>query len=232
VILSACEAALRGLADDAGRYRRGNVGVVTGTRVTHVAPPAKRVPALMHALFAYAKRDRETPPLVRACVLHYELEFIHPFSDGNGRVGRLWQHALLCRHASVFAHVPTESVIKERQADYYAALARSDRAGDATPFVAFALDVVGAALATFLEEYRPERIDGAARLERAAQRLGARTFSRKDYLALHPGISTATASRDLREGVARGRLHIEGDKATARYAFRGERSSKSARKQR
>ena len=85
-LLRAHAALMAGLQDDAGRYRSGNVGVITGSRVTHVAPQAKRVPALMKDLFAFLRNERDTPALVTACVFHYELEFIHPFSDGNGRI--------------------------------------------------------------------------------------------------------------------------------------------------
>jgi len=226
-LLRAHATLLQGLADDAGRYRRGNVGVVTGSRVTHIAPPARRVPALMRELFRFARRERSTPALVKACVLHYELEFIHPFSDGNGRLGRLWQHALLCQHAPVFANVPVESVIKQRQEEYYAALARSDRAGDATDFVRFMLQVLHAALEGFLREYRPMRLDATARLDQAARHFGKRRFSRKDYLELHPTLSAPTASRDLRTGVELALLRIEGDKRTARYAFRSAPRARS-----
>src|SRR6185436_9212078 len=121
---------MRGLLADAGRYRRGNVGVLQGSRVAHVAPQAKRVPALMDELFQFVVQADNTPPLVEACVVHYEIEFIHPFSDGNGRIGRLWQHALACAYSEVFAHVPTESLIKANQRAYYDALSWSDRAGD------------------------------------------------------------------------------------------------------
>jgi Fic family protein len=224
-VLRAHAVLMKGLAPDAGRYRRGEVGIVKGSRVTHVAPPAARVPTLMKDLFAFAAADDHTPPLVSACVLHYELEFIHPFSDGNGRVGRWWQHALLCRYSPVFAHVPTESMIKAHQSAYYAALARSDRAGDATTFIEFMLAQLHAALELYARECRPARLDAAARLELAREHFGRSTFSRRDYLALHRALSQATASRDLRGGVERGSLRIEGDKATARYTFtaRGKR---------
>jgi Fic family protein len=218
-LLRAHATLMAGLAGDAGRYRRGDVGIVTGKKVTHVAPPASRVPALMSDLFAFARRDDDTPPLVKACVLHYELEFIHPFTDGNGRAGRLWQHALLCSYSPVLAHVPTESMIKEHQKAYYAALARSDAAGDATTFVLFMLEQLHAALDRFALEFQPARVDAAARLETAARHFGKTIFSRRDYLGLHRGISQGTASRDLRAGVEHGTLRREGDKATARYTF-------------
>jgi Fic family protein len=226
-LLRAHAVLMAGLASDAGRYRRGNVGVLAGSRVTHVAPQAKRVRALMDDLFAFIASDRETPALVTACVFHYELEFIHPFSDGNGRVGRLWQHALLCAHSPVFAHVPAESMIKAQQRSYYDALARSDKAGDATAFVVFMLEQLETSLLRFVEEFRPSRSDARARLTAAAAHFATRTFSRRDYLALHRGISQATASRDLRAGVVSGQLQVRGDKAMARYVFNASRRTRS-----
>ncbi len=226
-VLRAHGALMAGLAADAGRYRRGEVGIVKGYRVTNVAPPAARVPALMADLFAFAARRDETPPLVKACVLHYELEFIHPFSDGNGRVGRLWQHMLLCEHSAVFAHVPTESMIRAEQKAYYAALSRSDRAGDATTFVGFMLGRLEKALATFAGQLPAARGDAEDRLARAAAHFGRGWFSRRDYLALHGSISSATASRDLRAGVESSALRTEGDKATARYRSTTTRSRRA-----
>lgn len=211
---------LAGLADDAGRYRRGNVGIITHSRVTHVAPPAARVPGLMQDLFAFLKGADEISALIRACVFHYELEFIHPFSDGNGRIGRLWQHAILCAYSPALAHVPTESLVKQHQQAYYAALARSDKAGDATAFILFMLEQLHAALTHSLSAFRPTRVDQEARLRSASEHFGKRTFSRKDYLGLHSQIAQATASRDLRAGVEDGALQMQGEKATARYRFR------------
>jgi len=107
-LLRAHGALMAGLIPDAGRYRRGNVGVLAGSRVAHVAPKAARVPALMTDLLAFIASDRTASLLVRACVVHYEIEFIHPFSDGNGRLGRLWQHVMLRAHSPVFDHLPAE----------------------------------------------------------------------------------------------------------------------------
>ena len=170
---------MAGLSDDAERYRRGNVGVITGSRVTHVAPQAKRVAALMEDLFSFLRDDDETPALVKACVFHYELEFIHPFSDGNGRAGRLWQHALLCAHSTLFALVPTESLIKAHQDGYYEALSRSDKSGDASFFVEFMLAQLHSALQDFASEFRPVRADASARLGLAARPFGRSAFARR-----------------------------------------------------
>ena len=101
---------MAGLAQDAGRWRACDVGVIRGTKVGHIAPGAPQVPALMAELFDYLAADVETPTFVKACVAHYEIEFIHPFSDGNGRMGRLWQHVMLLHESPVFGLVPTESV--------------------------------------------------------------------------------------------------------------------------
>lgn len=218
-LLRAHGALMAGLAPDAGRYRKGNVGVVAGSRVAHVAPKAARVPALMNDVLAFAGNEQSAPTLVRACVVHYEIEFIHPFSDGNGRIGRLWQHVMLRTHSPVFEHLPTESLIKAHQADYYDALARSDRAGSAGPFLLFMLEQISESLQQWLEAFRPSRPDAASRLAAAASHFGRKPFSRKDYLALHKSISAPTASRDLRAGVERGELRMQGEKATARYVF-------------
>jgi Fic family protein len=212
---------MRELAQDAGRYRRGAVGVVSGSRVVHVAPQAKRVPELMASLFAYLAQDTETHPLAKACVFHYELEFIHPFSDGNGRAGRLWQHVIASAYSPVFLHVPTESLIKENQQDYYDALARSDRAADSTEFVEFILYKLAAALEQLVSaSQKAPRQDAEARLELARAHFVAKSFSRANYRALHPRISAPTASRDLRAGVERGWLRASGDKATTTYTFK------------
>jgi Fic family protein len=211
---------MAGLIPDAGRFRRGGVGVVRGSRIAHVAPPASQVERLVAELLGYVTRDRETHLLLKAAVVHYELEFIHPFMDGNGRLGRLWQHRILLDVHPVFEHVPVESVVHARQEAYYAALGASDRAGDATPFLAFALDATRDALEELVAELRPGTITSSDRLEQARQAFAQREFSRADYARLFPALSMPTASRDLRAGVDARMLHRKGDKATARYRFR------------
>jgi len=144
-LLAAHALLMKGLVDDAGRYRRGSVGIAQGSQVVHLAPPAARVPGLMKDLLGWLKRT-EVHPLVASCVFHYELEFIHPFADGNGRMGRLWQTLILSRWKPLLAYLPVESVIRERQADYYAALAAADKAGSSTIFIEFLLSALLEAL--------------------------------------------------------------------------------------
>ena len=129
------------LVDTPGRFRHGGVGVFKGSKVMHMAPPASQVPELVGNLLSWLGTTDEHP-LVASCVSHYELEFIHPFEDGNGRMGRLWQTLILRRWKTLFAHLPVETVIKDRQAEYYRVLSQSDSKGDATPFVEFMLQAL------------------------------------------------------------------------------------------
>jgi Fic family protein len=146
-LLAAHRLLMVGLVDDAGRFRSRAVGIAQGGRVVHLAPPADRVTGLIKDLLAWLKRT-DTHPLVASCVFHYELEFIHPFADGNGRMGRLWQTLILSRWNPLFAFLPVETVIRDRQADYYRVLGACDKAGNSTTFIEFLL----AALLTALVE--------------------------------------------------------------------------------
>jgi Fic family protein len=208
-----------GLVADAGRFRGGGVGVVRGSELPMMAPPAKRVPALVAQLLEFVRRDR-TPMLVKSAVAHYELELIHPFSDGNGRVGRLWQHVMLQRVHPVFELVPVESVLHARQAAYYRVLAACDAAGDSSQFIELSLAAIRDSLHELVDALRPAPMTSEQRLELAHRAFGSSTFSRKDYLALFKRISTATASRDLRDCVDAKALQRTGERALARYRFR------------
>ncbi len=146
--LEAHKTLMRGLLDSAGCYRQGGVGIMARERVIHVAPSAKRVPALMRDLFEWLKAS-EHHPLVTSAIFHYELEFIHPFEDGNGRIGRLWQTLILSRWNPIFTAVPVESMVYKRQQDYYEALAQSTSKGDSSPFVEFMMAAIQEALAQY-----------------------------------------------------------------------------------
>ena len=126
------------LVDNAGRYRKGGVGVFAGEQCIHMAPPADRVPFLMADLFEWIS-TADTHPLVSSCVFHYEFEFIHPFMDGNGRIERYWQTMLLSRWKGIFAWLSVETIVKQHQQDYYDAIAQSDSQGNSTIFITFML---------------------------------------------------------------------------------------------
>lgn len=140
-LLMAHELLMRGLVDEAGRYRSGGVGIFRGEQLVHMAPPADRVPKLMADLLDWLENTGEHP-LVASCVFHYEFEFIHPFADGNGRMGRLWQTLILRNWKPLLAYLPVETVIRERQEDYYQVLAVADEQANVTPFIEFMLSAL------------------------------------------------------------------------------------------
>lgn len=140
-LLEAHRMLMFGLIDEAGLYRHGGVGVMAGSQVIHMAPPADRVPHLMNNLFAWLAAT-DAHQLIASSVFHYEFEFIHPFADGNGRMGRLWQSLILARWNPLFADIPVESLIFEHQAEYYQALQESTRQTDSAPFIAFMLRMI------------------------------------------------------------------------------------------
>jgi Fic family protein len=136
---------MAGLIDTPGRFRSGGVGIYRGDQLVHMAPPAARVPALVADLLGWLAAS-DWHPLLVSCVAHYELEFIHPFADGNGRIGRLWQTLILSRWNALLAWLPIEEVIRSRQQGYYESLGRADQQGDLEPFVAYQLEAIHDAL--------------------------------------------------------------------------------------
>ncbi len=143
-IKSLCEThkiMMQELLQDAGYFRRDNIGVYKNGEPIHIAPQPSRVPALMENVLNWLKSTKEQP-LISSSVFHYEFEFIHPFSDGNGRMGRLWQTLILGRWQKVFYFLPIESTIKKHQQKYYDALATSNKKKDSTTFIEFMLEVI------------------------------------------------------------------------------------------
>ncbi|MFM9101752.1 MAG: Fic family protein [Cyanobium sp.] len=136
---------MAGLIDVPGRFRSGGVGIYRGDQLVHMAPPASRVPALVGELLAWLASS-DWHPLIVSCVAHYELEFIHPFADGNGRLGRLWQTLILSRWNALLAWLPIEEVIRSRQQGYYESLGQADQQGDLQPFGAYQLEAIHDAL--------------------------------------------------------------------------------------
>lgn len=130
-----------GLIDEIGCFRKGGAGVVSGKTVIHYAPDAERVPFLVNDLFEWL-RTTDEHPLIASCVFHYEFEFIHPFADGNGRTGRLWQTLILSRWRPIFKNLPIENIVYKYQKEYYKAIAVSGGKAGCTPFVEFILGVI------------------------------------------------------------------------------------------
>ena len=140
-LLKAHEMLMVGLLDAPGHYRRGGIAVAGAGEVHHIGPPASRVPHLMSDLLSWLESTEEHP-LIASSVFHYEFEFIHPFEDGNGRMGRLWQSLILTRWKPLFADVPVESLVHARQSDYYEAIRESSSRGESTPFIVYMLEAI------------------------------------------------------------------------------------------
>ena len=148
-LLRAHELMMKDLVRNSGHYRHEGVGVFDGNgNCLHMAPPAERVPMLMGDLFEWVKKT-DVHPLVRSCVFHYEFEFIHPFIDGNGRMGRYWQTMLLSRWKGIFAWLPVETIVKEHQQEYYHVIQKCDQAGESTLFVEYMLGCLLDAMANY-----------------------------------------------------------------------------------
>ena len=144
-LLTAHKIMMNGLVKEAGVFRSGNVGVYAGTELIHAGTPAKYVPDLMQQLFTWLKESKYHP-LVKSCIFHYEFEFIHPFQDGNGRMGRLWQSLILQKWKYIFTWLPVETLVYENQEEYYKVLQSADNKGDSTEFVEFMLGMLRDAL--------------------------------------------------------------------------------------
>ena len=140
-LLKAYKAMMNELISENGRFRSGGVGVFNGKVLVHMAPPANMVPGQIQDLFTWYK-TAEIHPLIRSSIFHYEFEFIHPFADGNGRMGRMWHSLLLGRWNEIFYWLPVEDLIRLRQEEYYNALGKSDTDADSCAFVEFLLQVI------------------------------------------------------------------------------------------
>lgn len=140
-LLTAHKLMMQGLVPENGKFRSGGVGVFDGDRLVHMAPPAHLVPKLIQDLFDWYK-DSEMHPLIKSAVFHYEFEFIHPFQDGNGRMGRMWHSLLLGQWKELFFWLPVEELIQSKQAEYYDALGKSDKAADSAVFVELMLEII------------------------------------------------------------------------------------------
>lgn len=140
-LLKAHKLMMQDLVNVSGKYRTGSVEIFDGENVVHIAPSAKMVPKLMADLFEWLKTS-DVHPLIKSCVFHYEFEFIHPFQDGNGRMGRLWQTVILKSWKEIFAWLPVETLIKENQKEYYKVLGISDSIANSTKFIEFMLSII------------------------------------------------------------------------------------------
>ena len=212
--LKAHQVLMKGLVKDFGQFRTQGVGIVKGEKVQHLAPPSSNVPGLMKDLFTYLKNPDELR-LIKSCVFHYEMEFIHPFLDGNGRMGRLWQTLILKEEYPVFEFLPFETLISQTQDEYYKALSISDKTGKSTVFIEYMLKVINESLDGLLS-FNNRTFTDIERIEYFISQ-GKERFSRKNYMDIFKDISSATASRDLKKGINLGLLEKQGEKNKTVY---------------
>ncbi len=212
--LKAHQTLLNHLILDNGKYRNKSVGIVKRSKVAHLAPPHANVPFLMKDLFEYLKDSSELT-LIKSCVFHYEMEFIHPFIDGNGRMGRLWQTLILMSEYPLFEFLPFETLISKNQSEYYLTLSTCDKEGKSTKFIEYMLNIIDLSLLELLGN-STKRLNTTERLTIFLENY-TKAFTRKDYMKYFTELSTATASRDLQSGVATGILKKIGDKKTSTY---------------
>lgn len=217
-LIKAHSVLMNGLIDNPGKLRTTNVGIVKGSKVEHLAPSGTMINGLMKDLFDYLKKDNDLI-LIKSCVFHYEFEFIHPFTDGNGRMGRLWQTLILMQQYPVFEYLPVESLIKQKQTEYYNKLSESDKKGNSTPFVEFMLGVILESLNGLLQT-QSVTLHTEDRISLFKDKIGKNKFSRKDYMQSFKNISAPTASRDLKWAVEQDLLYKSGTLRLTEYQFK------------
>lgn len=215
--LKAHQNLMESLIEDAGKYRNQSVGIVKGSKVEHLAPPFEKVPYLMKDLFEYLQKSDEIE-LIKSCVFHYEMEFIHPFLDGNGRMGRLWQTLILMEKYPIFEFLPFETLISNEQEKYYNALADSDKSGKSTKFIEYMLSVIDISISDLLD-FNNRTLNENDRLEYFVS-LNKTEFTRKNYMDVFKDISSATASRDLKKGVELNLFEKIGEKNKTIYRLK------------
>ncbi len=216
-LLKAHKILMKNLIKNAGEFRNRSVGMVKGNKIEHMAPPSQLVPGQISNLLKYTK-DKNELTLIKSCVFHYEFEFIHPFTDGNGRMGRLWQTLILIQEFPIFEFIPIEHLIKNKQKEYYNVLSISDKHGHSTSFIEYMLDRLNEAIADLLN-ITNIKDSFESRIIKAQENFHNLEFSRIDYMKIHKTISSAKASRDLKKAVELMLISKKGDKRTTKYRF-------------
>ncbi|MCK8060267.1 MULTISPECIES: Fic family protein [unclassified Fusibacter] len=181
-MLKAHKILMNELTKESGKFRSGGVGIFAGEKLVHMAPPASLVPEQVSDLIDWVK-DTEVHPLIKSCVFHYEFEFIHPFADGNGRMGRMWQTLILYRWKKIFGWLPVESLIKERQQEYYDVLGECDKAADSGEFIEFMLEAI---LDTLTEISLTEQVGEQVteQVKKLLDVIGSESLSSKELMEL------------------------------------------------
>lgn len=196
-----------GVVNEAGKYRSQDVGIFDEKgNVVHMGARPQYLPGLMNDLFLWGKSD-DTPELIKGCVFHYEIETIHPFADGNGRMGRLWQTVILANWNPIFAWIPVETIIYENQLTYYEILGQVDQEDTSNKFIEFMLDIILKTLNVYLENGTASTSD--LNLPTELTKSEARTYRLvSKYLAEHKTITTAITAKLIQKSAATARKQL------------------------
>ncbi len=209
-LLKAHRVMMGGIIEDAGVLRKCGVGVYSGDKLIHMAPPYDRVPELITGLMQWAK-DSKDHPLIKSCIFHYEFEFIHPFSDGNGRTGRLWHTLILSKWNDSMASIPIESMVRRHQDEYYNAISRSTANGDSGFFIEFMLTAILEAIKKTAVTYNIDSIHGINDTERKILHMIAEDeFYTAAEASLLMSVSQRTVERSLASLKKKGLITREG----------------------
>lgn len=209
-LLLAHRTMMQGLVHEAGEFRSRPVGVVDNQgNVLHFGTLPQYVPYLMEELVQWTESS-PFPLLIKSCVFHYEFEVIHPFADGNGRIGRLWHTLLLSKWNPLFAWLPIESIIHDHQVEYYAAINQSNAQGEGTAFIEFMLGIIKEALQEAIDEQPAEKPSMQSkeelRWEKIAYFLRTNSTIQNSDVQNFLDVSSATASRILNALTKEGKL--------------------------
>ena len=201
-LLSAHETMMHDLIEKVGMFRSGSVGVADGEgNILHMGTLPRYVPESVERLLTWV-RDSKLPTVIKSCVFHYEFELIHPFADGNGRMGRLWHTLLLSEWNPLFAWLPVESIIHDRQTEYYQAINNSNNAGESTAFIEFMLSAIKTALTEVTGDEKPlgkKAQNAKQRREFVLNFLSEHSSIRNADVCTGLSVATATANRILTE---------------------------------
>ncbi len=196
-----------GIVNEAGKYRSRDVGIFDEIgNVVHMGARPQYLQALMDDLFAWGKNDN-TPELIKSCVFHYEIETIHPFADGNGRMGRLWQTVILANWNPIFAWIPIETLIYENQRDYYKVLEQVDQETNSNRFIEFMLAIILKTLKSYLTvtSNLEQKIDIPEGLTDSEAKTYVLVIK---YLTEHESINTTVTAKLIQKSVATARKHL------------------------
>lgn len=215
---------MKGLLTDAGQWHKGGAGIYRGNQLVHMAPPANQVPRLMIQLMDWLEKT-DAHPLIASAAFHYEFEFIHPFSDGNGRIGRFWQTLVLKRWHPLLAFLPVETVIKARQEEYYQSLREADSRSDCSVFIEFLLSAINESLTEVIQSEEKETVEmaGKTSVKKTGQILAVLAVSPDLTLAdvaKKIGKSLRTVERAALKLKKEGRLEYQGPKKNGVWVVR------------